>query len=201
MENNNQQPEKFDLSYWNNRWQTKETGWDIGYASPSLTQFAETEIPKNASILIPGCGNAYEAAYLIENNYQNVTVLDIAPVAIENLKAKFNGDKRITILCEDFFNHQKTYDFILEQTFLSALPKEMRSSYAAKMAQLLKPNGILSGVLFSIDFNNPFPPFGGSVEAYQKLFEPYFAIEKLERCYNSIPPREGNEVFIKLRKK
>jgi hypothetical protein len=32
---------------------------------------------KDIAILIPGCGNTYEAAYLLEQGFTNVTVIDI----------------------------------------------------------------------------------------------------------------------------
>lgn len=201
MKQNNNTSNSFDQTYWNNRWENKETGWDIGHASLPLTQFALNTIEKKQSILIPGCGNAYEAGVLLENKYENVTLLDIAPVAVQSVSNRFSNAEGISILCEDFFEHVGQYDFILEQTFLSALPKEMREEYALKMSQLLKPGGVLAGVLFSKEFHNSYPPFGGSIEEYEKLFTPLFIIEILEPCNNSIAPRAGNEVFIKLKKK
>ena len=53
-------------------------------------------------------------------------------------------------------------------------------------------------------FNKVFeggPPFGGSFAEYRELFTPYFHIEIMEQCYNSIPPRVGNELFVKFLKK
>lgn len=191
----------FDENYWNTRWKQNETGWDIGYASHVLTDYMSTITDKNCAILIPGCGNAYEATYLLDKGFTNITLIDIAQLAASKLKVQFNNNKNITVLCEDFFKHNGSYDIILEQTFLSALKPDLRTLYVKKMSNLLKEKGKLVGVLFNKDFKSNVPPFGGTILDYKKLFTPYFTIKKLEEAYNSIPPRAGNEVFIELIKK
>src|SRR5690606_7045253 len=85
---------------------SKKTGWDIGYPSPAITKYMDGIADKNTAILIPGCGNAYEAEYLIQQGFTNITLIDIAPLAVENLKKKFEGQSAISILCEDFFEHK-----------------------------------------------------------------------------------------------
>jgi hypothetical protein len=47
---------------------TKTTGWDLGLVSPQL-KIIDTLKDKDIAILIPGCGNTYEAAYLLEQVY------------------------------------------------------------------------------------------------------------------------------------
>lgn len=190
-----------DANYWNTRWQNAETGWDIGYASPAITKFVDGIKDKNIAILIPGCGNAYEADYLIEHGFTNITLIDFAPKAVEHLQEKFDNNPSIKIICGDFFEHEGSYDLILEQTFFCALPPNRRKDYAEKMHELLNDNGSLVGVLFDRDFGNPTPPFGGNKAEYLAIFEPYFTIDKIETCYNSIPPRAGTELFISLKKK
>ncbi|GIV42652.1 MAG: hypothetical protein KatS3mg034_1962 [Vicingaceae bacterium] len=56
--------------YWEERWNKGETGWDIGYASPPLIEYAMQLEDKNKKILIPGAGNAYEAEFLVEKRIQ-----------------------------------------------------------------------------------------------------------------------------------
>lgn len=187
-----------DKTYWNNRWEKQETGWDIGYPSPALTKYIDGIQDKTISILIPGCGNAHEADYLLNQGFQNITLIDIAEFATNKLKEKYSSNQSITILCGDFFEHKGNYDLILEQTFFCAIPINKRSEYAQKAYNLLNKNGKIAGVLFDRKFDNPFPPFGGNLDEYQTLFDPFFFIKKLEPCYNSIPPRENSEVFIEF---
>ncbi len=188
-------------SYWDERWQKNETGWDIGQASPAITEFMAQYLNKNANILIPGCGNAYEAEFLIANGFTNITLIDIAPKAVEALSEKFADKTQVRVLCEDFFQHKGSYDLIIEQTFFCAIPPFRRKEYAEKTASLLNENGKVIGVLFDKLFNQPFPPFGGCPYEYKPIFAPHFTIKTMEECYNSISPRAKAEVFINLIKK
>jgi hypothetical protein len=45
---------------------SNETGWDLGQVSPPLKAYIDQLTDKNLRILIPGCGNSYEAEYLLE---------------------------------------------------------------------------------------------------------------------------------------
>lgn len=68
-----------DQEYWNKQYTSNTTGWDLGKVSPPIKEYIDTLEDKNTSILIPGCGNTYEAEYLLEKGFTNVTVIDIAP--------------------------------------------------------------------------------------------------------------------------
>ncbi len=194
-------PESTDPSFWNTHWLQGKTGWDIGYASPAITEYMAQYPDREAAILIPGCGNAYEAEYLVRNGFKHITLVDIAPKAVENLQVKFQNAPSVKVICQNFFDHQDKYDLILEQTFFCANPPENRMDYVRKTADLLYDNGKIAGVLFNRTFEKEGPPFGGSVEEYKALFEKYFTIKIMEECYNSIPARTGSEVFINLVKK
>lgn len=187
-------------SYWEDRWQNGQMGWNIGYPSPPLVEFIDSIQNKDAAILIPGCGNAYEAEYLMEKGFSNVTVLDIAPTAVKNLQEKFSDNPNIKVVLQDFFEHKSQYDFILEQTFFCALDPSFRAKYVAKMHTLLKKNGVLAGLLFNIDFEKAGSPFGGNKKAYNLLFSEYFEILEFTECSNSIPERAGTELFFEAKK-
>lgn len=191
---------ELDGDYWNARWEKGETGWDIGYASPAITEYVNHLPEKDIAILIPGCGNAYEAQHLVANGYTNITLLDIAPEAVARLHSKFNT-RNVRVLCADFFSHEGQYNLVIEQTFFCALPVNRRGEYVQKMAALLKPGGKIAGLLFASEFEKAGPPFGGTAKEYREIFNPYFDIEYMEICNNSIPPRQGNELFITCSKK
>jgi len=186
--------------YWSQRYETKEMGWDIGYVSTPLKEYFDQLTDKSVSILIPGCGNSYEAEYLLRHGFTNITLIDISAVLVERLQRNLqfyieNGSCQV--IHQDFFFHQGQYDLIIEQTFLSAIDPALRSRYAGQMHDLLKPGGKLVGVIFDFPFEGG-PPFGGSKEEYLAMFKPYFRPVIFERCTNSIPPRAGNELFIRL---
>lgn len=188
-----------DASYWESQYKAKTIGWDLGKVSPPIQIYVDTVDDKNCSILIPGCGNSYEAEYLLKQGFTNITVVDIAPTPVAVLKEKFKNNSNIQIILGDFFEHQGKYDLIIEQTFFCALPPFMRQKYVWKMHQLLADDGILAGLLFNRTFESG-PPFGGSKEEYKILFAGTFDFLKMEVSKNSIAPRANSELFIELKK-
>ncbi|MDQ3073658.1 MAG: TPMT family class I SAM-dependent methyltransferase [Bacteroidota bacterium] len=194
----------FPEDYWSERYRQGQTGWDIGYASPPLTTYIDGLQDRDISIFIPGCGRGYEAQYLIEKGFKNIHLLDVSPEVITGLKNRFSEQlgSFIFLHTEDFFSHHGQYDLILEQTFFCAIPPSLRQAYAAKMHELLNPSGKLAGVLFDREFpQKDQPPFGGTRQEYIQYFSPYFYIDKMEKAYNSILPRLGQELFMILSKK
>ncbi len=190
----------FDQEYWNNKWEKSQTGWDIGHASTAMSEYFSQLENKAIKILIPGCGNAHEAEMLLEEGFKNITLMDIAPKACELISKKFPSGE-VEVLCENFFGHVGKYDLIVEQTFFCALAPSLRREYVKKTHELLTENGKVVGLLFDKNFGEATPPFGGTEEEYRKLFEDKFEIRTLERCYNSIKPRENAELFINFCKK
>jgi SAM-dependent methyltransferase len=188
--------EQLDKNYWDSRYQTEQTGWDLGTASGPIRHYIDQISDKDLRILIPGCGNAYEAEYLSEQGFSNITLIDISPSLVQQLRNKFEGRQEINVIEGDFFEHQGEYDLILEQTFMCALDPKMREAYVKKMHSLLSENGKLAGLLFGVHFEKAGPPFGGSISEYELLFSNYFKIQTMEKAYNSVKPREGNELFI-----
>ena len=186
-------------TYWDQRYQNNTTGWDTGIPSPALVQYAEN-FSFDTPILIPGAGRAHEAIFLSNHGFTNITVCDLAPTPLLQIERR---EKRnpIQLIQGNFFDLNSTYDLILEQTFFCAISPSLRSDYVRKMHELLNKEGIIAGVLFASYFDFDGPPFGGNMEEYHSLFKNHFEILHMEPCYNSIPPRQGNELFIELRKK
>ena len=156
--------------YWNERYLNQQTAWDIGYVSTPMKDYIDQLTDTGQSILIPGCGNAYELEYLLQKGFKNITVIDIAPVLTNVLAdklSKWNG-RELTILTGDFFDMNGQFDLVLEQTFFCALDPSRRIDYCGKMHSLLNRSGKIAGVLFNREFESG-PPFGGSKEEYEKL--------------------------------
>lgn len=186
--------------YWETQYKTNATGWDLGKVSPPIKEHFEDIENKNCRILIPGCGNSYEAEHLLEMGFTDITVIDIAPTLIENLQEKFQNKSNLKIVLGDFFEHQGEYDLIVEQTFFCALPPKMREKYVQKMHQLLATDGKIVGLLFNKTFESG-PPFGGNATEYVQLFDNHFELLQMDLCHNSIKPRANSELFIEFQKK
>lgn len=193
--------EQLNNIFWQKRYEENQIGWDLGEISPPLKDYFDQLTNKNLKILIPGAGNAYEAKYLHQKGFKNVTVLDWAKAPLENLKADVPSFPQENLLQEDFFKVRDSYDLIVEQTFFCALNPSLRANYVEKMHQLLKPKGKLVGLLFDAELNVNHPPFGGCKEEYLQLFSEKFNIKVIETAYNSVKPRLGNELFIIFEKK
>ena len=174
-------------------------------ASPPLqTYFGQLE-DKTCSILIPGCGNAYEADWLQQRGFSSITLVDISDLLMASLREKYRNNPAlrttsgpapgIHLITGDFFGLSGQYDLIVEQTFFCALDPSLRTRYVEKTHELLRPGGKLIGLLFDRSFVGG-PPFGGHKAEYQKLLEKKFTIKALAPCYNSIPPRAGTELFL-----
>lgn len=195
-----------EQEYWTQRYQEDRTGWDIGFPSTPLKEYIDQLEDKMISILIPGAGNAYEAEYLWKQGFQNVSVMDISEFPLKQFQERNPDFPKDQLLLEDFFTHKTQYDLILEQTFFCSFAPtdENRNAYAKQMAKLLKPKGKLVGVWFDIPLTGDMEkrPFGGNKELYLSYLETFFETIIYDQCYNSIPPRMGNELFgVFLKKK
>jgi len=183
--------------YWSVRYRENNTGWDIGYPAPPIVEYFKQIENKNVRILIPGCGNAYEAEFLHNLGFRNVHVLDLTDEPLQNLRKRVPDFPAEHLHQGDFFQHKGEYDFIIEQTMFCAIDPVMRRTYAEKAHELLIEGGKLVGVLFNRNFEGG-PPFGGDVEEYHTYFDPLFKSVIIDPCHNSIEPRSGTEVFIKM---
>ncbi len=189
----------FNKTYWSSRYDNQQTGWDVGAITTPLKTYFDQLKSKDLRILIPGAGNAYEAEYLFQNGFTNVTIVDISELPLAHFKKRVPAFPENRLICSDFFEHPGQYDMVVEQTFFCALHPDLRPKYAQKMAELIVPGGKLVGVLFNTNFEGG-PPFGGNKEEYLPYFQPYFKIKTAENCYNSIGPRSDRELFIILEK-
>ncbi|MFM2229494.1 MAG: hypothetical protein RL607_752 [Bacteroidota bacterium] len=192
---------KLNKDYWQNRYENNEMGWDTGSITQPLKEYIDQLTTKDLRILIPGAGNGHELEYLHQQGFQKVHVVDYATQPLENIKKRIPHIASEQLIQVDFFEHEGTYDLIIEQTFYCALDPELRDNYVRHMHHLLANNGKLIGLLFQFPLTEVGPPFGGSKEEYEQRFSSLFDIKTLETAFNSIPPRQGNELFFIFSKK
>jgi protein-L-isoaspartate O-methyltransferase len=159
------------INEWENRYQEERTGWDRGTASPNLLYWIESKMLKPCRILIPSCGNGYEALVLAEHGF-DVTAIDIAPTPIKNLKNILQANQLTAkIIQADFFTWkpEKTFDAIYEQTSLCALNPEQWQDYEQCLYSWLKPNGKLFAQFMQTDQDSG-PPFHCEISNMTRLF-------------------------------
>lgn len=180
-----QRPE--DPAFWDKRFGAGTTPWDAGGVPADLMTFAAT-VAGSPRVLIPGCGSAWEARWLIERGWQ-VTALDFSAEAIRAARDVL-GAHAHCLLHGDFFRFDAGpgYDILYERAFKCALPRKLWPAYAERCAQLLPPGGLLAGFFFFRD-DPKGPPFGTAPEALRELLSPWF--EQLE----DRPASESISVF------
>ena len=191
--------EHLSKEFWSSRYENESTGWDLGTISPPIKAYFDQVYDKECTILIPGCGNGHEAQYLHSKGFKNVHVLDFANEPLIELKRKISDFPVEHIHNDDFFKHEGAYDIIIEQTLFCAIDPKLRNDYAHNALRLLKDNGKLVGLFFEFELNEG-PPYGGSKSEYMNYFREPFSNVSIEKCYNSVKPRDGRELFAILRK-
>ena len=187
--------------FWDNRYKTKDTGWDLGAISTPLKAYFDQLKNTDLKILIPGGGHSYEAAYLHAKGFKNVYVVDISKTALSNFKERVPDFPSKHLINSDFFDFNSTFDLIIEQTFFCAIDPKLRPGYAAKAFELLNTPGKVVGLLFNEPLNQDKPPFGGNKSEYIEYFHPYFEIQIMEDAHNSTESRRGRELFFKIEKR
>ena len=194
-----QRPELPD--FWEHRFRNNVTPWDAGRAPQALQNFAtnyraQHPAPPDGSppsVLIPGCGSAWDAAFFDQLGW-DVSALDFSAAALASARATLGTGWRGQLFCADFFTFpfSSPVDVVYERAFLCALPRQLWSNYAPRMAELLLPGGLLAGYFyFSEDPKGP--PFGILQQQLESFLTPYFTCCEDHPVEDSLPVFAGRE--------
>lgn len=186
---NDQRPEHPD--FWCKRFEAGTTPWDAGKVPDDFADFVASQL-EPLTTLIPGCGSAWEAQFLADNQWP-VTALDFSPTAIEHARAVL-GDSAVDLVCADFFAYQPSRrpQVIYERAFLCALPRKLWADWSRKLAELLPPGQLLAGYFFVCDQLKG-PPFGIAESELSALLAPAFEPIVDKPVEDSIPVFSGRE--------
>lgn len=189
IKTSDQRPEHPD--FWCKRFGQGITPWDAGRVPAAFAEFIARQ-PSPLNTLIPGCGSAWEARHLAENNWP-VTALDFSPTAV-SLAREVLQNAAVDLVCDDFFTFKPAAPFqvIYERAFLCALPRHLWVGWAHRIAELLPHNGLLIGYFFLCDQKKG-PPFGINYEELNTLLGPNFDRHEDAAVLDSIPVFEGRE--------
>lgn len=178
-------------AFWDERFERGFTPWDRGAAPDALRQFA-ARATRPLRTLIPGCGAAYELAFLSELGW-DASAIDFSPAAVARAKAAV-GQWGERVLQADFFSYQppRPLELIYERAFLCAMPPAMWPQVAARWAELLAPGALLAGYFF-FDNSPKGPPFGTDPARLAALLTHSFACIEDEEVLDSIAVFAGKE--------
>lgn len=187
----NEETDSSRPDFWDTRYATGNTPWDLHGVPSSLRAFLKSRAP--ATVLIPGCGTSHDAQAFLEAGWKT-TAIDFSPVAVEQTRAQL-GKWAGSVILGDFFKHDfgpAKFDVIYERTFLSALPPKLRPAYVNRMAQLLRPGGLLAGLFLYGEESDP-PPYMLSDEQANDLFTKKFSLVRTLAVNDSMPFFAGKE--------
>jgi SAM-dependent methyltransferase len=186
-------------AFWDERFEREFTPWDRGGAPAELRAFVAAA-PASLSVLLPGCGSAYELALMLEAGW-DATAIDFSPAAVARAKS-LAGQWAGHILQADFFGYAppRPLDMVYEQAFLCALPRARWSAVAQRWASLLAPGGLLAGYFFFDDVAKG-PPFGIARAQLDALLAPYFECIADQAVSDSVPVFVGKERWMVWRRR
>ena len=174
--------------FWDTRYRGNVMPWDAHGVPPILAEWLDTR-EAAGRVLIPGCGTGYEARHLAQKGYA-VLAIDFSQAAVEAARAEL-GEFASLVERADFFAVEGgPFDLVYERAFLCALPRRMWEDWARRVAELVKPGGVLAG-FFYFDDNAKGPPFGIAPEALDALLAPAF--ERVVDC--PVPSEQSLTVF------
>jgi SAM-dependent methyltransferase len=200
-----------NAAFWAELYRNGDTGWDQGGPSPGLVDFLKNDVGaghavplQSGRVLVPGCGHGHDARALAAAGF-DVTGLDVVTKAVEESSrlAEADGLKNFRFEQADFLNLPSRlrgpYDLIFENTFFCAIDPDHRDRYVETAAGLLKPEGFLLGVFYTIRPETG-PPFGATRDELLDRFVHRFKLV-LDRVPRSITRREGKELLMLWQRK
>lgn len=185
-------------AFWDERFAREFTPWDRGGVPEQLRGFVEKS--QRRTVLIPGCGAAYELVYFSEAGW-DATAIDFSPAAVERARA-MTGQWNGRVQEADFFAYEPAanLNMIYERAFLCALPRAMWPDVARRWAQLLPPGGVLAGYFFFDDAPKG-PPFGIGRDELDRLLRGDFECVEDAEVADSIPVFAGKERWMVWRRR
>ncbi|MYN40651.1 methyltransferase domain-containing protein [Duganella sp. FT109W] len=193
-----QQRDPLSPAFWDERFERHFTPWDKGGVPQALQDFVAGHSP--LTTLIPGCGSAYELAFLAGQGW-DATAIDFSPAAVAQGK-RAAGEHAARVVEADFFAWQPAapLQLIYERAFLCAMPRAMWPQVAARWAQLLAPGALLAGYFFFDDAAKG-PPFGIQRAQLEQLLRADFACIADDAVSDSIPVFAGKERWMVWRRR
>ena len=187
-------------AFWDARFEADFVPWDHGGVPQCLADFVAAQTTP-VHTLIPGCGSAHEVRFFAERGWP-VLAIDFAASAVGRAQ-RLLGPHAAHVREADFFGPELKagdYDLIYERAFMCALPRAMREAWAVRVAELLKPGGVLAGFFF-FDTTPKGPPFGTDQAELNALLAPAFEHIETRTPADSIPVFVGKEQWQVWRKR
>ncbi len=188
--------------FWDERYAAGFMPWDAGGVPPALDRRLPLAPP--ARVLIPGCGRAYEAAWLARQGYE-VSAIDISAVAIDQAATVLGPASPVALRQADFFGDGfgADFDWIYERAFLCALPPRLWAAWALRCAALLRTGGRLAGYFVLAEAapeSRRGPPFVITRAELRDLLGADFVLADEVEVTEALPVFRGERWFVWIRR-
>ena len=199
-----------DSQFWESRYAAKDTGWDLGGASPPFVEFfARADAPKPPMrVLVPGCGRGHDALHLAKWGF-DVTAVDFARPALDALRRRRRNlwipPAKCRTLRADVLRlparFAGAFDLLLEYTCYCAIDPSKRDAYARMAAAVLVPGGELVALFYPFRDAEGGPPFPVTEAGLRAAFGESFEVESWETPAGSVERRRGEERLVVMRRR
>ncbi len=159
-------------THWENIYSTKafeEVSWYQKSPENAITALHQASLSKDAKIIDIGGGDSFFVDYLIEEGYEDITVLDISQNALDRAKSRLgNKQSKVTWICSDItrFEPKQTYAFWHDRAVLHFLRKEEdQILYKRNLLKATEKDSFISLASFAKD--GPLKCSGIEVQQYE----------------------------------
>jgi SAM-dependent methyltransferase len=187
--------------FWSERYQAKNTPWDLQGAHPSLPRLAAAIKVQRSRILVLGCGRGHDAAWFARAGHI-VTAVDYSEDAINEARELYGDVSDLSFAREDALTlpakFDGAFDIVFDHTLYCAIDPARRNDLVKSWRRALVENGHLLAIFFCSEKLKG-PPYGGSEwelrQRFTKLFRPLYW-QRLKDSPEHNLPRLGNELFV-----
>lgn len=134
-----------DSAFWQARFESGDTPWDRGSASPQLLAWLQAGVLQPCRIAVPGFGSGWEVVELARRGFQ-VVAIDYTQAACDRVRGQLAASGvGAQIMQTDVLDVRlpQPVDAVYEQTCLCALHPSRWRAYEASLAAWIRPQGRL----------------------------------------------------------
>lgn len=172
--------------------------WNLGEPAEALKDMLPRLKLRKARVLVPGCGEGHDAAYFASQGHL-VTAVDFSDEGLQRGRELYAHLPNLQFLKQDLFQmgpeHEGAYDVIFEHACYAAIDPARRKDLAKLWNRWLAPQGSFMGVFFPM-YKPEGPPFGATEWEIRERLKKNFRFLFWGRWKNSLPRRQGKELFV-----
>ena len=129
------------------RYRAQVTPWDAGTVPALLRSHVAAHRPRGR-VLVPGCGSGHDVRFLAQSGLA-VEGIDFSAAALAAALPVL-GAFADRVRQADFFGPELEgpFELVYERAFFCSLPHRLREAWAARVAALAAPGGLLAGFFY-----------------------------------------------------